>query len=185
MVEVEADDALATAAAALAAEPAVGRIWIATPDKDLAQCVVGDRVVCWDRFKDVVLDEPAVHAKFGVGPASIPDYLALVGDAADGIPGLPGFGAKTAARLLARWRHLEAIPDDPTAWDVAVRGAPALAATLRDRRADAALYRTLATLRRDAAIACDPAALAWAGPDRPALATLCAELAVDPASIKL
>jgi 5'-3' exonuclease len=185
MIEVEADDALATAAAAFAADPAVGRIWIATPDKDLAQCVVGGRVVGWDRFKDVVLDEPAVHAKFGVGPASIPDYLALVGDDADGIPGLPGFGAKTAAKLLARWHHLEAIPEDPAAWDVTVRGAPGLAKALRDHRADAALYRTLATLRRDAAIACDLAAVAWRGPDRPALASLCADLGVDPASLKL
>jgi 5'-3' exonuclease len=185
MIDVEADDALATAAHALAADPRVTRIWIATPDKDLAQCVIEGRVVSWDRHKDVALDDAGVVAKFGVAPASIPDYLGLVGDDADGIPGLPGWGAKTAAKVLARWRHLEAIPDDAAAWDVPVRGAAGLAATLRDRRAEATLYRTLATLRRDAAIRCDLDHLAWRGPDRPALAALGDELALDVASLKL
>lgn len=185
MIEVEADDALATAAHHLAADPEVTRVWIATPDKDLAQCVIGARIVGWDRHRDVVLDEAAVHAKFGVAPASIPDYLALVGDDADGIPGLAGWGAKSAGKVLARWRHLEAIPDDAAAWEVAVRGAAGLAETLRTHRPEATLYRTLATLRRDAAITCDVGSLAWRGPDRPALAAICAELGIAPTLLGL
>lgn len=164
MVELEADDALAAAAADLAADPRVEQVLICTPDKDLAQCVSGQRVVQLDRRPGIVLDEAAVVAKFGVPPASIPDYLALVGDSADGFPGLPGFGAKSAAALLARWGHLEAIPADGAAWDANVRGATMLAATLRERWADALLFRRIATLERDAITVDDVEALRWRGP---------------------
>lgn len=174
MVEYEADDALATAAARLAADPEVERIFLCSPDKDLAQCVVGDRVVLLDRRKGLAIDEAGVREKFGVAPASIPDYLALVGDAADGIPGLPRWGAKSAAAVLSRWKRIEAIPDDENEWGVPVRGAAALAASLRTHRQEALLYRTLATLRTDVPIATDD--LAWRGADREALAALCAEI---------
>jgi 5'-3' exonuclease len=185
MVEFEADDAIATAAHRLAAEPSVARVLITAVDKDMCQCVIGDRVVCWDRFKDVVLDEPAVIAKHGVAPASIPDLLALIGDTADGIPGLPGWGKASAGKLLAAYGQLAAIPDDPAAWSVNLRGADRLARALRDQRADADLYRVLATLRLDCPIACDPTTLAWRGVDRPALAAICGELDVDPSTIRL
>ncbi len=122
MVTLEADDALASAAAVAAADPVVEQVVICTPDKDLGQCVVGTRVVQMDRRKGAVIDEAGVRAKFGVGPASIPDYLALVGDSADGFPGLSGWGAKTTAAVLARYEHLEAIPDAPGQWDVPIRG---------------------------------------------------------------
>jgi 5'-3' exonuclease len=174
MVEFEADDALATAAARFRAAPVVEQVRVLSPDKDLAQCASGDRVVTV--WKERVLDEDGVRARFGVGPASIPDFLALVGDDADGIPGLPGFGERSAAALLAEHGHLEHIPDDPGAWRVKVRGAGRLAATLRERRADALLYRTLATLRTDVPLDEDPAALAWRGADRPALAAVCERL---------
>jgi 5'-3' exonuclease len=149
MVEVEADDALAAAAAAAAADRRVKRIYICTPDKDLAQCVRGDRVVQLDRRSGEVRNERAVIARFGVSPASIPDYLALVGDAADGYPGLPGWGAKTAATVLARYGHLERIPSSGAEWEVPVRGAVKLAQSLRERWTEALLFRTLATLRTD------------------------------------
>ena len=149
MVEHEADDALATAAETAAADARVERVVICTPDKDLAQCVRGTRVVQLDRRKRTVWDEAGVAERFGVGPASIPDYLALVGDSADGFPGLRGFGPRTAAALLARWGHLDAIPDDPARWQVDVRGAARLAETLAACRADALLFRRLATLVRD------------------------------------
>jgi 5'-3' exonuclease len=184
MVEHEADDALATAAAQLAADPRVGQVRIASPDKDLTQCVIGDKVVCWDRLRDKVLDEPAVLAKFGVGPASIPDYLALVGDEADGIPGVPGWGARSAASVLAVYRHLEDIPRQG-AWAVKVRGADKLQQQLREHDAVVMLYRTLATLRRDSPIACTLEDLQWRGPDAPALAAMCARLDVDVASLRL
>src|SRR5205085_9632218 len=126
------------------------QVVICTPDKDLSQCVVDGRVVQLDRRKKVVTDEAGVIAKFGVPPASIPDYLALVGDSADGFPGLPGFGAKTAAAVLARYGHLENIPDEPGSWDIrTIRGAGTLAQTLAARRPDAMLFRLLATLRID------------------------------------
>jgi len=177
MIEIEADDALATAAAVSARDPRVGRVIVCTPDKDLAQCVRGDRVVTWDRLRDVILDEPGVRAKFGVEPASIPDWLALVGDDADGIPGLPRWGARSAATVLARWRHIEAIPDDPGRWDVSVRGAAALAAVLAERRADAMLYRQLATLRADADGVLDGVDdLEWRGARRDLLVPLCEEI---------
>jgi 5'-3' exonuclease len=185
MVEFEADDAIGTAAHRLAGDPAVERVLITAVDKDLCQCVIGDRVVCWDRFKDQVLDEPAVIAKHGVPPASIPDLLALVGDTADGIPGIPGWGKSSAARLLTTYRHIPAIPDDAAAWTAPPRGADRLARELRDQRAEATLYRTLATLRIDCPIVCDAAALAWRGADRPALDAICAELGVEPPSLRL
>jgi 5'-3' exonuclease len=185
MVDFEADDALATAAHALADDPGVAQVIIASPDKDLAQCVRGDKVVTWDRLRNTTLDEAGVIAKFGIPPASIPDWLALVGDDADGIPGIPKWGAKSAATVLARWGTIEAIPDDEAAWDVKVRGGAALAATLRAQRFDAALYRRLATLRTDAPIERSLAALAWRGVDGPALAALCEELGQDLATINL
>jgi 5'-3' exonuclease len=184
MVEFEADDAIATAAHHLAGDAAVERILITAVDKDMCQCVTGTRIVCWDRFKDQILDEPAVVAKHGVAPASIPDLLALVGDTADGIPGLTGWGKSSAGRLLAAYGHIPDIPDDHTRWTVSLRGADRLAHTLRDHRTEAGLYRTLATLRTDCPITCDAAALAWRGFDRPALDAICAEVAVDPATLR-
>jgi 5'-3' exonuclease len=148
-VELEADDALASAAAVARADERVSRVVICTPDKDLAQCVQDPRVVQLDRRKGQFSDEAGVRAKFGVDPESIPDWLALVGDTADGFPGLPGWGAKSASAVLARYRHLEAIPDRVTEWDVEVRGASRLASSLAEQRQDAELFRTLATLRTD------------------------------------
>jgi 5'-3' exonuclease len=164
MVEYEADDALAAAASALSADHSVEQVIICTPDKDLSQCVVGDRVVQLDRRKNEVRDADGVRAKFGVDPESIADYLALVGDSADGFPGLPGFGAKSTGSLLARWKHLEHIPPDGADWDANIRGAAKLAATLRDNLADALLFRRLATLELDAVTVPDPDALRWRGP---------------------
>jgi 5'-3' exonuclease len=153
MVEVEADDALAAAAAVAATDDRVQRVLICTPDKDLAQCVVGDRVVQLDRRREELRDADAVLDKYGVPPESIPDWLALVGDAADGFPGLPGWGAKSAAAVLRVYGHLEAIPDAPGQWDVpGLRGAAKLAATLAGQRSDAELFRTLAVLRTDVAV---------------------------------
>jgi len=149
MVEVEADDALAAAAVSAAKDRRVEQVLVCTPDKDLAQCVRGDRIVQLDRRSGEVRNEALVRAKFGVGPASIPDYLALVGDAADGYPGLPGWGAKTASAVLARYGHLEGVPLAADGWDVPVRGAAKLARTLRERWKEALLFRTLATLRTD------------------------------------
>ena len=169
MVEFEADDALAAAAAIAAADPRVGQVVICTPDKDLAQCVRGERVVQLDRRRREVRDEAGVVRKFGVPPASIPDWLALVGDRADGYPGLPGWGAASAALVLARYGHLEQIPGPAAEWDVLVRGAARLAATLAEQRERALLFRTLATLRVDAPIGTDVDALRWIGP-RPGFA---------------
>ena len=151
MVEQEADDALAAAAAVAAADSRVERVLVCTPDKDLAQCV-GGAVVQFDRRKREMRDADGVRAKFGVGPASIPDWLALVGDSADGFPGLPGWGAKSASAVLARYEHVEGIPGDAGAWDVPVRGAQKLATTLAEQRDLAMLFRGLATLRTDAAV---------------------------------
>jgi 5'-3' exonuclease len=163
MVEFEADDALAAAADAAAGDPRVGRVIICTPDKDLAQCVRADRVVQLDRRKGTIYDEAGVVAKFGVMPESIPDYLALVGDAADGFPGLPGWGAKSAAKLLARYRHLEAIPPTAREWDVTVGSSEKLAQVFRDERDRAFLFRTLATLRTDIELFDDVDSLRYAG----------------------
>ncbi len=164
MVELEADDALASAAASAAADPAVSQVIICTPDKDLGQCVVGTHVVQMDRRKGVVIDEDGVRAKFGVGPASIPDYLALVGDSADGFPGLSGWGAKTTAAVLARYEHLEAIPDVPGQWDVPIRGVAGLAVTLAAQRDLALLFRDLATLRTMPPVIAGVDELRWTGP---------------------
>jgi 5'-3' exonuclease len=164
MVEVEADDALASAAAVAAADPRVEQVVICTPDKDLGQCVRGARVVQLDRRRQVVYDEVAVATKFGVGPASIPDYLALVGDSADGYPGLPGWGSRSAAAVLAHYGAIEQVPDAAGQWAVAVRNRPALAATLRELRPLAMLFKDLATLRVDPSLLEDAAALRWTGP---------------------
>ena len=176
MVDFEADDALATAAAKLRDLPEVDRVIICSPDKDLCQCVRGQEVVTFDRRREITLDEDGVRDKFGVSPGSIPDYLALVGDAADGIPGIARWGAKGAATVLARYLHLEHIPDDASRWDVKVRGAQTLARNLAEQRDEAMLYRTLATLRTDAPIDASLEALRWRGPDRSALRALCGEL---------
>jgi 5'-3' exonuclease len=169
MVEFEADDALAAAAAMAAADARVEQVVICTPDKDLAQCVRGQRVVQLDRRRNEQRDEAGVRQKFGVTPASIPDWLALVGDSADGFPGLPGWGATSAATVLARYEHLERIPERAADWSVPVRGAERLAATLNEQGERARLFRTLATLRADAPIGVDVDGLRWAGP-RPAFA---------------
>lgn len=174
MIELEADDALASAAARAAADPAVARVVIATPDKDLCQCV-GGKVVQLDRRNGEVRDAAAVEARFGVPPASIPDWLALVGDSADGFPGLAGWGAKSAAAVLARYGRLEAIPGDPADWDAPVRGAARLAAALAGGREDAMLFRDLATLRTDAGVFADAGELRWRGP-RPEFAAAARDL---------
>jgi 5'-3' exonuclease len=176
MLEFEADDAIATMASRCAADAAVQQVVIASPDKDLAQCVRGARVVCLDVLRKKTLDEAGVVAKFGVGPASIPDWLALVGDSADGYPGLPRWGAKSAAAVLARWCHIDRIPELARDWGVAVRGAETLAASLREGRTQGLLFRTLATLRTDVPIAESVADLRWAGPRRRELAQLCSEI---------
>jgi 5'-3' exonuclease len=176
MVDFEADDALATAAARFAADPRVSCVYLCSPDKDLAQCVRQERVVCLDRMRGKTLDEAGVVAKFGVAPASIPDFLALVGDTADGIPGVPRWGAKSAAAVLGRYGHIDAIPDHEVDWEVSVRGAAALAASLRGHRAEARLYRTLATLRTDVPLPESLDDLAWQGARRDALEDLCARL---------
>lgn len=172
MIEFECDDALATAAARFAAAEAVDRVVVCSPDKDLAQCVQADRVVCFDRIRRKRLDERGVVEKFGVHPQSIPDWLALVGDTADGYPGVPRWGAKSAAAVLGTYEKLEAIPADADAWSVAVRGAPALAASLAANRTDAFLFRKLATLRTDVPLAESLDDLRWRGPDVAALTAL-------------
>jgi 5'-3' exonuclease len=164
MVDLEADDALASAAAVAGDDSAVDQVVICTPDKDLGQCVRGRHIVQLDRRKDRLIDEDGVVAKFGVGPASIPDYLALVGDSADGFPGLSGWGAKSAAAVLARWIHLEDVPPDPAAWDVDVRGSAKLAATLQEGRDEARLFKELATLRVDRSLLGSVDDLRWRGP---------------------
>jgi 5'-3' exonuclease len=164
MIEFEADDALAAAAAMADVDARVEQVVVCTPDKDLAQCVRGERIVQLDRRTREVRDAAAVQRKFGVPPASIPDWLALVGDSADGYPGLPGWGPVSAATVLARYRHLEHVPKLATEWEVAVRGALRLATTLAEQRDRALLFRELATLRVDAPIGVDVDALRWVGP---------------------
>ena len=176
MVDFEADDALATAAARWSADASVDQVIVCSPDKDLAQCIRGSRVVCLDRRQRRVLDEEGVRQKFGVLPESIPDWLALVGDDADGYPGLPRWGAKSAAALLAYYRRLERIPDYERQWEVAVRGAAALGASLRAHRADAALYRHLATLRTDAPLPETLDDLRWRGARRDELTAVCRDI---------
>ena len=171
MVEYEADDALGAAAVRAAADPRVERVVICTPDKDLAQCVRGTRIVQLNRRTRTTMDEAGVVAKFGVPPASIPDYLALVGDSSDGYPGLRGWGAKSTAGVLARFGHLENIPADWRAWGVNVTSPAALAQTLERDRALVLLFRDLATLRTDIPVFDTVDALEWSGP-RPEFAAL-------------
>jgi 5'-3' exonuclease len=185
MIELEADDALATAAAALADDPAVDQIIIASPDKDLTQCVVERRVVCVDRIRGTTLDADGVRVKFGVAPASIPDWLALVGDEADGVPGLARWGARSAAQVLAEFGHIEAIPDDAAAWTCRPRGAAALAAVLCAERSQALLYKQLTTLRRDAGILCTLDHLRWRGARGDQLERICQQLGTDAASLRV
>ena len=161
----EADDALAAAAAMAAADPRVEQVVICTPDKDLAQCVSADgRVVQLDRRRELVYDRAGVIAKFGVAPESIPDYLALVGDSADGFPGMPGWGAKSAAAVLRRYGHIEQVPGDVADWDVQVRGAARLAAALAAGLDDALLFRRIATVDLGAPVSGSVDEMAWLGP---------------------
>ena len=178
MVEFEADDALAAAARRFQKLKAVEQVVICSPDKDLAQLVSADRVVCWDRRREIILDEAGVQAKFGVTPESIPDWLALVGDSADGYPGISGWGAKSAAAVLARYRHLEAIPDDPAQWELEGIGPGRqvrLAETLAAGRPEALLYRRLATLREDVPLQEQLDDLEWRGA-RQSLKAVCRAL---------
>lgn len=164
MVDFEADDAMAAGAAMAASDPRVERVLLCTPDKDLAQCVDGETVFQFDRRKGVLVDVDAVWEKFGVAPESIPDYLALVGDTADGIPGLAGWGAKSTGAVLAHYTHLESIPRASGQWEVSVRGSKKLADTFAENYDDALLYRDLATLSLDAPVSASVDELAWTGP---------------------
>lgn len=172
MVEFEADDALASAAAKSARDERVSKVFICTPDKDLSQCVVGTRVVQLDRRQDIVRDEAGVVAKFGVKPQSIPDYLAVVGDSADGFPGVAGWGAKAASSVLSQYSHLENIPKEGRNWNPSIRRASALAESLFSAWNDALLFRTLATLRLDVPVFGGVEELRWPGP-RPDFAGFC------------
>jgi 5'-3' exonuclease len=172
MVEYEADDALASAALRAASDGTVDRVLICTPDKDLAQCVQGARVVQFDRQRRILRDETGVAEKFGVRPESIPDYLALVGDSADGYPGLAGWGPKAASAALAKYTHIEQIPKDWRQWAIPVRGAEKLAASLFSQWEDVLLYRKLATLKKDAPVFESVSELAWRGP-KPEFEALC------------
>ena len=175
MIEFEADDALAAGAAAAARDARVERVVICSPDKDLAQCVRGERIVQLNRRTRIIRDEAGVLRHFGVAPASIPDYLALVGDAADGYPGLPGWGPKSTAAVLAKYRHIEAIPLDWCEWRVDAMSAAALARTLKQEREHALLFRTLAKLRTDITLFDNVDQLLWNGPT-PAFAAIGARL---------
>jgi len=182
MVEDEADDAIAAAVARFADDGRVEQVVICSVDKDLGQLVAGERIVLRDRMRRVTYDEAGIVAKFGVAPASIPDYLALVGDSSDGFPGLPGWGSTSAAAVLARWKHLDAIPASALDWEMPVRNASRLAATLKQHRADALLFRRLATLNADARIEGVTASLddlAWRGVPRSRFLSLCDELGFD------
>lgn len=182
MVEDEADDAIAAAVARFGADDRIEQIVICSVDKDLGQLVDGDRIVLRDRMRRVTYDEAGIEAKFGIGPESIPDYLALVGDSSDGFPGLPGWGAKSAATVLARWKHLEDIPASALDWEVPLRNASRLAATLDQQRADAVLFRRLAVLNRDARIEDVTLSLddlEWRGVPRTRFTALCDELGFD------
>jgi 5'-3' exonuclease len=186
MVEYEADDAIGAAALRFAADPAVDQILVCTPDKDMAQLVIDQRVVLWDRRRDVVYDDAGVRQKWGVPPTSIPDWLAVVGDSADGFPGLPGWGAKSAAAVLDRYGHLEDIPERASAWEVPGVGggrAVTLAATLRDHWREALLFRDLARLRTvEDGVPLrqqDVAALRWDGTPREAWEAFCDEWGLE------
>jgi 5'-3' exonuclease len=175
MVEFEADDAIASAAHRFGRRSSVEQIVICSPDKDLAQLVSGRRVVSWDRRREIVYDEKAVTAKFGVRPASIPDWLALVGDSADGYPGIPGWGEKSASTVLFKYKHLEAIPANPLKWGITPGRAQRLSDSLRAQMEDARLFRRLATLRTDVPLREGLRELKWRGA-RPALKRLCNEI---------
>ncbi len=164
MVELEADDGIASAAALARREETVERIYLCSPDKDLAQCVEGSRIVQLDRSRKRLFDDAGVREKFGIGPESIPDWLALVGDASDGYPGLPGFGPRSASGLLARFRHIESIPDDPAQWQVPLRGTERLGRVLREGRAQAMVFKDLATLRATADVGRQVDDWLWCGP---------------------
>ena len=179
MVEFEADDALATAAHQWQDEPSVEQVVICSPDKDLTQMVQGQKVVCLDRRREIIYDQTAVIEKFGVLPESIPDYLGLVGDAADGIPGIPRWGSKTAGLVLSRYSHIESIPTDAKDWDVEVRGAAGIADSLADRLDDALFYRQLATLRLDVELDESLEDLRWRGIDRNHFDQFCASLGIS------
>ena len=180
MDEFEADDAIAAAAVRFAQFPAVEQVVMCSPDKDLAQVVSGNRIVMLDRRKGEVIDEAGVVDKFGVSPPSIPDYLALVGDAADGIPGIPRWGSRSTATMLTRYGSIDAIPADDGDWGVKVRGAANLAKSLTEQRDDALLYRRLATLRLDAPLPeTEPEQLRWLGVRQPDLAELCESLGLE------
>lgn len=174
MVEFEADDAIATAAVRFQDAPGVEQVVICSPDKDLAQLVRGEKVICWDRRREIVYDEAAVIEKYGVAPKSIADYLALVGDKADGIPGIPGWGAKSAAAVLNQFAHIEDIPQDVGQWAMGGARAKRLVGNLAEQREEAMLYRRLTTLRTDVPLAESLADLEWRGA-RPELRKLCAE----------
>ncbi|MBT8250716.1 MAG: 5'-3' exonuclease [Acidimicrobiia bacterium] len=177
MIEFEADDAIASAAFQFGDD--FDQVVMLSPDKDLSQCVVDNRIVTFDRRQEILRGEDEVMEKFGVWPQSIPDYLALVGDTADGIPGLPGWGAKSSSAVLARFTHIEDIPAAEAEWGVAVRSAGKLAATLEAHRDEALLYRSLAVLRRDVPIEESVADLEWKGAHRQEFEVLCAELGFD------
>jgi len=179
MIEFEADDAIATFAQRADKDPSVERVVICSPDKDLCQCVRGQRVVCLDRMRGRLFDDAGVIEKHGVVPTSIPDFLALVGDSSDGIPGVPRWGAKSAAVVLKRYGTIEKIPPRHQDWDVTVRGAEVLARNLQERMTDALLYRRLATLRLDVPLADAVDDLRWRGPDQPTLRAIADELADD------
>ncbi len=179
MIEFEADDALMTGAKKYGADPNVERVVVCSPDKDLAQAVEGERIVCFDRRKRELMNADGVVAKFGVPPDSIPDYLALVGDSADGLPGIARWGAKSTGIVLGHYKKLEAIPDDVEAWDVKVRGAAGLAKNLTEGREASLLYRELAVLRDDVPLTETLDQLRWSGPDEDALIELCSELGFD------
>ncbi|MCG8467971.1 MAG: flap endonuclease [Gemmatimonadetes bacterium] len=194
MVEHEADDGMASGASLAAADERVEQVLLCTPDKDLAQCVRGTRVVQFDRRQRVVRDEAGVREKFGVSPTTLPDWLALVGDSADGFPGIRGFGAKTATAVLRRYETIDRIPANGADWDVQVRGAERLAVTLRDDLEHALLFRKLATLVTDAPVSSSVDELRWTGPrddfdivaevlDAPELARRAGEIAEARAAI--
>jgi 5'-3' exonuclease len=182
MVEDEADDAIAAAIERFGGDPRVDGVVICSVDKDLGQLVDGDRIVLRDRMRRITYDEAGIRDKFGVSPTSIPDYLALVGDSSDGFPGLPGWGAKSASAVLAKFGHLEAIPASVLEWELDIRNASRLAATLEQHRADAYLFRRLATLNRDARIEdATPTldSLEWHGVPRDRFVALCDDLGFD------
>ena len=179
MIDFEADDALAAFAARANADPVVDQVVICSPDKDLRQCVRGTRVVCLDRMRKITIDEAGVVDKVGIQPSSIPDWLALVGDDADGIPGVPRWGARSASMVLAHYGHLESIPDNAAEWKVSVRGSAALAESLRQHRDVVGLYRTLATLREDVPLTETLEDLEWKGVRRDQMTAFCAMIGDD------